>query len=646
VCHALASTRPFPLFLPRSLLSPLTRTQDPRHTIHPARSTPSFHLNDNPNYEDDLSASFNNARISADSSPRRPSPADSRPPPSHRSSAGSGSQHSRPESSELPYDRPTSGASSLGNAPPVPSDRAFGPDPYADIPEFDQRDANAGEQEFYGQGGGPPGFDPAFGPPPGQGGAPYPPQQGYEGWDGYQKGYYGAGQPSGAPFVSYPPPGQYYDPRQGPPPPPPPGVQFDYGNPYYNTVPSYPPPPPGNGLLGPQGPGYGPPFGGLARAVSSASTLSLSGMGGGLRPSPSPSSAASKQRQAERPVISKAAIDEYRARIKAEKDPEAQFNFAKYLIEAARTLAKAPAATGGGDEAKVLKKYRDALLQESLKLIKRLATQSMGPNKPPYADAQFFLANCLGNGSLGLQVDHEKAYNLYVQASKQNHAAATYRTAVCNEVGAGTRRDHSRAVLFYRKASALGDTAGMYKLGMILLSGLLGEQRNAKEAIVWLTRAASQADEENPHSLHELGLLYEKPQLAGNCLPCDEAQARELFSQAAQLGYAPSQHHLGACYEFGSLTCPIDPRRSIAWYARAAERGNSESELALSGWWVYMFGIDGKRALTGIFFPRYLTGSEGVLAQSDKEAYLWARRAANKGLAKAEYAVGCVAPFI
>ena len=36
----------------------------------------------------------------------------------------------------------------------------------------------------------------------------------------------------------------------------------------------------------------------------------------------------------------------------------------------------------------------------------------------------------------------------------------------------------------------------------------------------------------------------------------------------------------------------------------------------------------------------YLTGSEGVLKQSDSEAYLWARRAANKGLAKAEYAVG------
>jgi hypothetical protein len=36
----------------------------------------------------------------------------------------------------------------------------------------------------------------------------------------------------------------------------------------------------------------------------------------------------------------------------------------------------------------------------------------------------------------------------------------------------------------------------------------------------------------------------------------------------------------------------------------------------------------------------YLVGSPGVLPQSDTEAYLWAKRAAEGGLAKAMYAVG------
>lgn len=431
-------------------------------------------------------------------------------------------------------------------------------------------------------------------------------------------------------------PQQHYLPQQGPPPPsfqpqpPHAGYGYDYAvaaaqNPYYAAA---------TGQLGfPDG--YGGPANpyGLHRAISSASSLgSLApppslGQGtmqGGLGRSPTSLSGPGARRKGTSnggPPITKASVDEYRSRIKADPDPEAQFNFAKYLIEAAKKIS----SSASGDE-KSAKKYRDALLAESLKLIKRLATQGVGLGKPAYADAQFFLANCLGNGSLGLQVDHEKAYNLYVQASKQNHSSATYRTAVCNEVGAGTRRDHARAVLFYRKASALGDTAGMYKLGMILLNGLLGQQRNPKEAVAWLKRAAAQADEDNPHALHELGLLYEKapppghPGPLASIIPFDPTQARELFTQAGQFGYPPSQFKLGTCYEYGSLTCPVDPRRSIAWYTRAAERGDAESELALSGW--------------------YLTGSEGVLKQSDSEAYLWARRAANKGLPKAEYAVG------
>lgn len=271
--------------------------------------------------------------------------------------------------------------------------------------------------------------------------------------------------------------------------------------------------------------------------------------------------------------ITKQAVDEYRNRIKSDPDPETQFNFARFLIEAARRLAVATQSGGGLEDAKSVRKYRDSLLQEALKLVKRLATQGSGLGKPAYADAQFFLANCLGHGALGLTVDHEKAYNLYVQASKQNHPAATYRTAVCNEVGAGTRRDPARAVLFYRKASALGDTAGMYKLGMILLNGLLGQPKNPREAANWLKKAAAQADEENPHALHELAALYEKPQeflQNGQPVPSpvvrDEAQARELYTQAAQLGHSPSQYKLGSCYEYGSLTCPVEPRRSIAWY--------------------------------------------------------------------------------
>ena len=307
------------------------------------------------------------------------------------------------------------------------------------------------------------------------------------------------------------------------------------------------------------------------------------------------------------PPYTKEYIDQYRQRIKADPDPEAHFLYAKYLIDAARKVG------ADAKDQRAVKRYRDLLIQESLKTIRRLATQN-----EPYDEAQFFLANCHGTGMLGLQVDHERAYHLYLQAAKQNNPPAAYRVAVCNEIGAGTRRDPARAAAFYRKAASLGDTAAMYKLGMILLLGSLGEQKNPREAINWLKRAAEQADEENPHALHELAMLHEMPN--SQFVVHDPAYAKQLYTQAAHLGYIQSQFKLGQCYEYGSLTCPVDPRRSIAWYTKAAEKGYSEAELALSGW--------------------YLTGSEGVLKQSDSEAYLWARKAANKGLSTAEYAVG------
>ncbi|KAI1043030.1 hypothetical protein LB505_007909 [Fusarium chuoi] len=76
----------------------------------------------------------------------------------------------------------------------------------------------------------------------------------------------------------------------------------------------------------------------------------------------------------------------------------------------------------------------------------------------------------------------------------------------------------------------------MYKVGMILLKGLLGQPKNPREAVGWLKRAAERADGENPHALHELGLLYESAQ-PNDAIIRDEAYAYSLFLQAADLGY-------------------------------------------------------------------------------------------------------------
>ncbi|KGO70544.1 Tetratricopeptide-like helical [Penicillium expansum] len=293
-------------------------------------------------------------------------------------------------------------------------------------------------------------------------------------------------------------------------------------------------------------------------------------------------------------------------------DQKTQLLLAKRLVEASTVLVEDSSRLDPKTKAKAKEKY----VMDAHKILKKLVTAG-------YSEAQFFLADCHGEGLLGLEVDPKEAFSLYHSAAKQGHAQSAYRVAVCCEIGqeegGGTKRDPFKAVQWYKRAAALGDTPAMYKMGMINLKGLLGQAQNPREGVSWLKRAADRADEENPHALHELALMYQNA--SGNdIIVRDEQYASQLFHQAAELGYKFSQFRLGTAYEYGLMGCPIDNRTSIIWYTRAAAQGEHQSELALSGW--------------------YLTGSEGILLQNDTEAYLWARKAATAGLAKAEYAMG------
>ncbi|OAD08914.1 hypothetical protein MUCCIDRAFT_14679, partial [Mucor lusitanicus CBS 277.49] len=223
-------------------------------------------------------------------------------------------------------------------------------------------------------------------------------------------------------------------------------------------------------------------------------------------------------------------------------------------------------------------------------------------------DAQFLLANCYGVGGLGLPLDRERAFSLYIHASKQNHIESTYRAGVCYEIGIGTRKDYGRAMSFYRKAATQSHVASMYKLAIILMRGYCGQTINMKEALTWLQRAAALANTQNPHAMYALAMLQFSEEFAEHRI-ADGSYALELLHTSAHMEYLPSQVKLGELYEMGSHGfVQVDDALSIYWYTRAAEQGNADAALALSSW--------------------YLTGSAGILPQSNREAYLWARRAA------------------
>ncbi|KAK9376648.1 uncharacterized protein V1513DRAFT_410785 [Lipomyces chichibuensis] len=313
--------------------------------------------------------------------------------------------------------------------------------------------------------------------------------------------------------------------------------------------------------------------------------------------------------------LTQSAFDAATQRARDQKhNAEIQLAYAKALLEAASSPALS--SMSGKLDPKATRKCIEKWTLSAQKIIKKLSTASK-----PYPEAVYYLGTCYGaGGKLGLEMNREKEFEHYKKASKLGHVRGSYRTAVCFELGSGTRKDEGKAWNFYKQAAQQGDTASMYKIGMVLLRGGLGQGQSTSESLIWLKRAADHADPENPHALYELGRLYETADGSNGFLPHDDNLALELYGKAATLGYIPAQYKMGAAHEYGHMGCSIDPQRSIAWYSRAAQKGDAESELGLSGW--------------------YLTGADNVLPKSETESYLWARRASEKGLAKAEYAVG------
>jgi len=303
----------------------------------------------------------------------------------------------------------------------------------------------------------------------------------------------------------------------------------------------------------------------------------------------------------------------YRANAKKTQDPDVQFEFAVFMIDASKSFPIPVETPGNVIEVEKAVQKRDDLIHEATTLLKRLADRGHAP-------AQYFLADCYSNG-LGTtknRQDFDRAYPLFVLAAKHGHPDAAYRAGTCCENGWGCRRESAKAIQFYRKAAAALHPGALYRLGIVELNGELGLSKRPKEGVKWLKRSAEHSTAEFPHALHELALLHESG--VDDVVFIDYEYAAELLAQAAELGYAPSAYRLGECYEYGKMGCPQDPALSIHYYNIAAQQNHRDACFALTAW--------------------YLVGSPGVLPQSDTEAFLWAKKAAEQGLAKAQYAVG------
>ncbi|CEI65050.1 hypothetical protein FVEN_g11889 [Fusarium venenatum] len=316
-------------------------------------------------------------------------------------------------------------------------------------------------------------------------------------------------------------------------------------------------------------------------------------------------------------------LDMYRANVKKTNDSSIQYSFAIFLISTAqeqgldfsepKTRKNSPKPQKGRDSpaAEGSVSSPQELVREARQILQRLASAG-------YPFAQYYLADGFASGLFNKgKEDYNSAFPLFVLAAKHGHAESGYRTALCYEFGWGCRKDPAKAVQFLRTAASKRHPGAMTRLGKACLSGDLGEKRY-REGIKWMKLAAEAADVQYNSAPYQLGCLYENGY--GADIFKDDNHAAELFTQAAELGHPEASYRLGDAYEHGLLNCPRDPALSVHFYTGAAERGHAGAMMGLCAW--------------------YMVGAPPILEKDEEEAYEWARRSADLGFVKAQYAVG------
>lgn len=203
------------------------------------------------------------------------------------------------------------------------------------------------------------------------------------------------------------------------------------------------------------------------------------------------------------------------------------------------------------------------------------------------------------------QKNYKAAENLLVKAADDGEIWAQNKLAYLYQYGKISETDCDKAIYWYEKAAAQGDTfamdclyriyhsreesetalkwmqqaaslgshLAMMRLGTMYQRGDRVEQ-NYDTAIFWYQRAAAQG---NSHAINKLGEMYERGLGTGSNME----KAAELYTEYAYVGINYARYRLGHLYENG-LGVEQDEGEAAKWYQRAAEHGNKQAQCSLA----------------------------------------------------------------
>src|SRR5699024_1163001 len=108
-----------------------------------------------------------------------------------------------------------------------------------------------------------------------------------------------------------------------------------------------------------------------------------------------------------------------------------------------------------------------------------------------HAEAIFRVASAYRHGTLNYEKDLFEARRLMEVAAEKDHVKAQSALAHMLTNGEGGSVDHATALMWFKKAAALGDKLAQNDVGIFYLRGK-GVEADPAKGIEWLTRAAEQ----------------------------------------------------------------------------------------------------------------------------------------------------------
>ena len=210
---------------------------------------------------------------------------------------------------------------------------------------------------------------------------------------------------------------------------------------------------------------------------------------------------------------------------------------------------------------------------------KATAWLEMAANQYKIPSANYAYGVCFHDG-VGIPKSPETAILYYKRAAAMGDPRGEATLGYCYGEGFGVEKDQALAFSYYMRSAERGESVSMYNVGYCYEQGLSIPQSNAEvfvfckvisnlftQAIKWYKRSAALG---NCYAQNSLGYIYEE----GQGVEKDHLLAAQWYKKSAIQGYPWAQCNYAYCLQNG-LGVETNPEDGCYWYKKAALQGHS-----------------------------------------------------------------------